>query len=153
MQTIWIASGLYIFRKIHKLCLTSKILAWKSIIRVGKKIVIIYNTAFKQNIIEIQYSLFNIWWNSLRFCVSRYDFLEVRDGNNQTSPMIGGKLCGLALPLPIISSGNKLFVHFSSDASDAKTGFQILVLILPGNTVYTLQSYVRIVLLKIYVHV
>ena len=38
-----------------------------------------------------------------------YDYLEVRDGPSEVSPLLG-KLCGSEIPAPIISSQNQLLM-------------------------------------------
>ncbi|XP_052071922.1 tolloid-like protein 2 isoform X1 [Mytilus californianus] len=51
-----------------------------------------------------------------------YDYLEIRDGHDETSPEIG-RYCGYKIPEDIKSSGNKLYVKFVSDGSVQKAGF------------------------------
>ena len=51
-----------------------------------------------------------------------YDYVEVRDGHEDDSPLIG-KYCGYRLPDDIQSTSNKLYVKFVSDASVQKGGF------------------------------
>ncbi|ELU00391.1 hypothetical protein CAPTEDRAFT_221124 [Capitella teleta] len=51
-----------------------------------------------------------------------YDYLEVRDGHNEDSPLIG-KFCGYKVPTDIKSLSNKLYVKFVSDGSVQKGGF------------------------------
>ena len=51
-----------------------------------------------------------------------YDYLEVRDGHEETSLLIG-KYCGYKIPEDIKSTGNKLYVKFVSDGSVQKAGF------------------------------
>ena len=51
-----------------------------------------------------------------------YDYLEIRDGHEETSPLIG-KFCGYKLPEDIKSTSNKLYVKFVSDGSVQKAGF------------------------------
>ncbi|PVD37829.1 hypothetical protein C0Q70_00431 [Pomacea canaliculata] len=45
-----------------------------------------------------------------------YDYLEVRDGSEESSPLLG-RYCGYKIPDDIKSSGNKLYVKFVSDGS------------------------------------
>ena len=59
--------------------------------------------------------------------VCQYDWLEVRNGNNSKSPLIGTKFCGNKTPAPITSTGNEVYVKFSSDGSVTKLGFKIEV--------------------------
>ncbi|XP_015588432.1 tolloid-like protein 2 isoform X3 [Cephus cinctus] len=51
-----------------------------------------------------------------------YDYVEVRDGHNADSPLIG-VYCGYKIPPDIKSAGNKLLVKFVSDGSVQKAGF------------------------------
>lgn len=51
-----------------------------------------------------------------------YDYLEIRDGHEETSPLIG-TFCGYKLPEDIKSTSNKLYVKFVSDGSVQKAGF------------------------------
>ncbi|XP_011344122.1 tolloid-like protein 2 isoform X3 [Ooceraea biroi] len=51
-----------------------------------------------------------------------YDYVEVRDGHNDDSPLIG-VYCGYKIPPDIKSTGNRLLVKFVSDASVQKAGF------------------------------
>nr|XP_012228893.1 PREDICTED: bone morphogenetic protein 1-like [Linepithema humile] len=51
-----------------------------------------------------------------------YDYVEVRDGHNDDSPLIG-VYCGYKVPPDIKSTGNKLLVKFVSDGSVQKAGF------------------------------
>ncbi|CAH1793785.1 unnamed protein product [Owenia fusiformis] len=51
-----------------------------------------------------------------------YDYLEVRDGHEKTSPLIG-KYCGYKVPEDLKSTSNKLYVKFVSDGSVQKAGF------------------------------
>ncbi|XP_044134960.1 bone morphogenetic protein 1 [Bufo gargarizans] len=53
-----------------------------------------------------------------------YDFLEIRDGDSETSPLIG-RFCGYDKPEDFKSSGNKLFIRFVSDGSINKAGFSL----------------------------
>ncbi|XP_062913270.1 bone morphogenetic protein 1-like [Mobula hypostoma] len=51
-----------------------------------------------------------------------YDYLEVRDGSTEDSPLIG-RYCGYDKPDDIKSSSNKLWMKFVSDGSINKAGF------------------------------
>ncbi|XP_030834881.1 bone morphogenetic protein 1 homolog isoform X1 [Strongylocentrotus purpuratus] len=51
-----------------------------------------------------------------------YDYVEVRDGHEDTSPLIG-RYCGYFIPDDIKSTGNKMMVTFVSDGSVNKGGF------------------------------
>lgn len=52
----------------------------------------------------------------------RYDYVEMRDGDHLSSPVIG-RFCGDQLPPPIKSSGNKLHILFISDGYNNFDGF------------------------------
>ncbi|XP_039988547.1 uncharacterized protein si:ch211-102l7.3 isoform X2 [Xiphias gladius] len=52
----------------------------------------------------------------------RYDYVEVRDGDDLSSPVIG-RFCGDQLPPPVTSSGNRLHILFTSDGYNNFDGF------------------------------
>lgn len=52
-----------------------------------------------------------------------YDFLEIRDGDQGYSPLIG-KYCGDNFPPMITSSGRSLWLRFKSDATVEYNGFR-----------------------------
>ncbi len=54
----------------------------------------------------------------------RYDFVEVREGRDEDSPIIG-RYCGHNVPPPYLSNSNELFIRFKSDHSVSHTGFRI----------------------------
>lgn len=54
-----------------------------------------------------------------------YDFLEIRDGHEPTSPLIG-VYCGYNIPEDIKSSSNKMWIKFVSDNSVQKAGFSAI---------------------------
>lgn len=54
----------------------------------------------------------------------RYDYVEVRDGDDLDSPVIG-RFCGDQLPRPVKSSGNHLHILFTSDGYNNLDGFVI----------------------------
>ncbi|XP_059820855.1 dorsal-ventral patterning tolloid-like protein 1 isoform X3 [Hypanus sabinus] len=51
-----------------------------------------------------------------------YDYLEVRNGNNENSPLIG-RFCGYDKPEDIKSTSNSLWMKFVSDGTVNKAGF------------------------------
>ncbi|XP_071478891.1 bone morphogenetic protein 1 homolog [Diadema antillarum] len=51
-----------------------------------------------------------------------YDYVEVRDGHEESSPLIG-RYCGYFLPDDVKSTGNRMMVKFVSDGSVNKGGF------------------------------
>ncbi|CAK8687745.1 unnamed protein product [Clavelina lepadiformis] len=53
-----------------------------------------------------------------------YDYLEIRDGDSETSPLIG-QFCGYDLPDDLKSTGNSLLLKFISDGSVNKEGFAV----------------------------
>ena len=59
--------------------------------------------------------------------IKRNDWLEVRDGDNQTADLIGSRLSGYEVPSPIVSRGNVLFLQFHSDSYSSDSGYRIFV--------------------------
>ncbi|XP_041825725.1 bone morphogenetic protein 1-like isoform X1 [Melanotaenia boesemani] len=53
-----------------------------------------------------------------------YDYVEVRDGSSESSPLLG-RFCGYDKPDDIKSSSNQLWLMFVSDGSVNKAGFAI----------------------------
>jgi len=53
-----------------------------------------------------------------------YDHLEIYDGQNGRATSLG-RFCGGKKPSPVISSGNTMFLQFSSDNSVQKRGFKV----------------------------
>lgn len=51
-----------------------------------------------------------------------YDYVEVRDGGSESSPLLG-RFCGYDKPDDIKSSSNQLWLQFVSDGSVNKAGF------------------------------
>lgn len=73
------------------------------------------------------HSLFLHYLLSFQFKIERhdncaYDYLEVRDGNSESSPLLG-RFCGYDKPDDIKSSSNQLWMKFVSDGSVNKAGF------------------------------
>ncbi|XP_040924066.1 neuropilin-1a-like isoform X2 [Betta splendens] len=54
----------------------------------------------------------------------KYDYVEVYNGGNEASPMVG-KFCGKIAPSPIISTGNQLLIKFVSDYETHGAGFSV----------------------------
>lgn len=54
----------------------------------------------------------------------QYDYLEIRNGKTQSSPLVG-TYCGMDIPRMIISHTNNLNLRFKSDSSRGDRGFQI----------------------------
>lgn len=54
----------------------------------------------------------------------RYDYVEVYNGGDEDSPMLG-KFCGKIAPSPIISSGSQLLIKFVSDYETHGAGFSV----------------------------
>ncbi|XP_017163297.1 bone morphogenetic protein 1-like isoform X4 [Poecilia reticulata] len=52
-----------------------------------------------------------------------YDHLEIFDGRDVRAPTLG-RFCGTKTPDPVTSSGNKMFLHFFTDNSVQKRGFE-----------------------------
>ncbi|XP_014254813.1 cubilin-like [Cimex lectularius] len=53
------------------------------------------------------------------------DYLEIRNGGTETSPVIG-RFCGKTIPREIISHSNKLYLSFISDKTVGGNGLKIL---------------------------
>lgn len=51
-----------------------------------------------------------------------YDFVEIRDGGYETSPLIG-KFCSTTRPPVLVSHSNRLWVRFRSDSAVTQIGF------------------------------
>ena len=54
----------------------------------------------------------------------RYDALTIFDGPSADSTLIG-KHCGSSLPSSFVSSVNKIYIHFTSDAAKNGPGFEL----------------------------
>ncbi|KAM8839332.1 neuropilin-1a-like [Synchiropus picturatus] len=54
----------------------------------------------------------------------KYDYVEVYNGGDDLSPMLG-KFCGKIAPSPIISSGTQLMIKFVSDYETPGAGFSV----------------------------
>ena len=54
----------------------------------------------------------------------RYDYLEVKDSDEQQKSLLG-KYCGDAIPSPVQSSGSTMYVKFYSDELNAYRGFAL----------------------------
>lgn len=48
---------------------------------------------------------------------------QIRDGPDETSPLFN-RFCGTTLPAPLTSTGNTMFIRFSSDHSQTGQGFR-----------------------------
>ena len=51
-----------------------------------------------------------------------FDYIQVRDGRDISSTDLG-KFCGNQEPNSLISSGNRMFIHFHSDKQQTRKGF------------------------------
>ena len=56
---------------------------------------------------------------------SKYDWLEVRDEGNNSSPRTNKRLCGSTTPKQITSVGNNLELRFKSDFGGYNVGYKI----------------------------
>ncbi|XP_047444960.1 neuropilin-1a-like [Mugil cephalus] len=54
----------------------------------------------------------------------KYDYVEVYNGGDENSPMLG-KFCGKIAPSPIISTGGQLLIKFVSDYETHGAGFSV----------------------------
>lgn len=55
----------------------------------------------------------------------RYDYIELRDGDNEAADLLGSRLCGNIAPSPIISSGPAIHIKFVSDYANQGAGFSL----------------------------
>ncbi|XP_070708966.1 cubilin [Pempheris klunzingeri] len=53
------------------------------------------------------------------------DYLELKNGPDNSSPLLGGRLCGSSPPSLLQTTDNHLFIHFVSDASNEASGFKL----------------------------
>ncbi|XP_036131390.1 cubilin [Molossus molossus] len=68
----------------------------------------------------------------------RHDFLEVRDGRDSSSPLLG-TYCGALLPSPVFSRNHELYLRFRSDGAASGHGYEIIWTSSPsgcGGTLY-----------------
>ena len=56
--------------------------------------------------------------------IFRWDSLTLYDGDSNLAPMIG-EYCGNSIPNNQISSTNSVLIHFESDGSTTRFGFQL----------------------------
>ena len=82
---------------------------------LGYKYSVYWQTLISQNIPGLYY-----WINNYS-----YDWVEIYDGGNSSSTLIGRKLCGHKLPPPILSSTNEILIKFKSDNTVERTGYKI----------------------------
>ncbi|XP_021357124.1 cubilin-like [Mizuhopecten yessoensis] len=52
-----------------------------------------------------------------------YDYVEVRDGDNEDAPLFG-RYCGSSIPSTLVTSGNHMFIEFRTDGSVRDNGFR-----------------------------
>lgn len=74
-------------------------------------------------VIRLTFQVFDVEQSPSNMSKCSYDFLAVRDGFFMIDPVVD-KYCGSSLPSPVISSTNKLLVHFHSDDRTGKAGFE-----------------------------
>ena len=53
------------------------------------------------------------------------DYLEIYDGPTSQSKLLG-RFCGNKVPPPLITSNNSALLHFSSDNSEERWGYQVV---------------------------
>uniref|UniRef100_A0A4W3GTR3 Metalloendopeptidase n=1 Tax=Callorhinchus milii TaxID=7868 RepID=A0A4W3GTR3_CALMI len=69
--------------------------------------------------VKLAFSVFEV--EQHQECV--YDHVEVRDGLGQEAAILG-RFCGSKIPEPLVTTGNRMFISFFSDASVQRKGFQ-----------------------------
>ncbi|XP_049840781.1 cubilin-like [Schistocerca gregaria] len=67
-----------------------------------------------------------------RSCI--FDFVELRDGNSEESPLIG-RYCGVYGPPTFLSNNNKLYLRFRTDMSITRKGFSMKYHAVCGGTI------------------
>ncbi|PIO32797.1 hypothetical protein AB205_0035460, partial [Aquarana catesbeiana] len=79
-----------------------------------------------------------------------YDHLELYDGPSSKFPILG-RFCGSTKPEPVIASTNNMFLHFYSDASVQRKGFQakystgiVFILAVPPEEIYSAGDSIMI---------
>ena len=82
--------------------------------------------------VSVEFLAFNV--ESHSSCV--YDWLEIRDGSDSSADLLSTRLCGEQLFAPITSTGNTLHIHFHTDGSVKKSGFQLKVKVGKHHTFY-----------------
>jgi len=70
----------------------------------------------------LHFTAFDVEEHHYGKCV--YDHLNIYDGRNFSATRIA-KLCGSEMPEDITSSGNGIFVVFTTDSGDTAKGFTI----------------------------
>ncbi|KAK7881367.1 hypothetical protein WMY93_029776 [Mugilogobius chulae] len=60
-----------------------------------------------------------------------FDYVEVRDGRQETDPLIG-RYCGSVIPAPLMSSSNFMWLRFRSDSSVSRAGFRAVYTVACG---------------------
>ncbi|XP_013388746.1 cubilin-like [Lingula anatina] len=75
-------------------------------------------TVQPDRVVELKFNIFDIETHSS----CNYDYVDVRDGNSLTSPLIG-RFCSNVIPEPVRTTGNTMTVNFVSDASINGAGF------------------------------
>ena len=58
---------------------------------------------------------------------SKYDWLEVRDGDRANSSLIGSRIDGSDIPSNILSTGNSMTLVFHTDGTRTRSGFKVEV--------------------------
>ncbi|KAK3791976.1 hypothetical protein RRG08_035467, partial [Elysia crispata] len=71
--------------------------------------------------VQLTFSAFEL--HNSYYCSSSIDSVTIRDGSNSTAGLIG-RLCGSGYSDSIVTSGNSLYILFTSDNSFSLSGFQ-----------------------------
>ena len=78
--------------------------------------------------IYLKNSLENVVSEAFSSIYSETDWLEVHDGQNNHSPMIGGKLCGNDIPTTIFSTGNEMLIEYHKGSNNSnESGIKLKV--------------------------
>ena len=82
---------------------------------------------------DIHLDVLGINVKSLLSSSCQFDYIEIRDGGSANAPLIG-QYCGNVAPNPITTTGNAMYVRFSTDFSVVHSGFKMTYS--PGEFLY-----------------
>ncbi|XP_065583611.1 tolloid-like protein 1, partial [Artemia franciscana] len=80
-------------------------------------------------VLNVTFTRFNIEGSTVNQCL--FDWLQVRDGSHDYSPLLG-KFCSTGNPAPLITSGRTALVYFHSDMALSDHGFHITYASIPA---------------------
>ncbi|XP_069823945.1 embryonic protein UVS.2-like [Dendropsophus ebraccatus] len=80
----------------------------------------VYLIRIPSNQIFLQFSAFDV--QSSPNCTS--DYIRIYDGADRSAPLLLDRSCGAGQMLPLVSTGNKMLIEFSSDDKMGANGFK-----------------------------